>query len=195
MKRFVLMCSSIFFFVCNTTAQSTSFTRPTSIGISFLFFDYETPERIRNSSLRQVLKDDNWAQFNEMSSGLAISYFKGLHPNIDFASTISGAFADNALPGETITENAFVLEADATLQFNMLSNRYMVTPYLIAGVGASKFKKYWGAFMPLGAGIQVNFFNEAAFFVNGKYHLPVNTGTVKSHFIFSIGIAGIIGNQ
>lgn len=195
MKKLVLMFSSIFFVVCNTTAQPSSYNKPTSIGISFLFFDYETPKRISRSSLRQVLNDGNWAPFNEMSSGLAVSYFKGLHPHIDFASTISGAFADNALPGETITENAFVVEADATLQLNMLSSRYMFTPYLIAGVGASKFKDYYGAFMPLGGGVKINFFNEAAFFVNGKYHLPVNTSTVNAHFIFSLGIAGIINKN
>jgi OOP family OmpA-OmpF porin len=190
-----LMFSSIFFVVGSATAQSSASSKPTSIGISFLFFDYETPNRMRRSSFRQVLKDGDWAHLNEMSPGLAITYFKGLHPHIDFASTLSGAFADNALPGETDNENAFVVQADATLQFNMLSNRYMVTPYLIAGVGASKFKEYYGAFMPLGGGVKINFFNEAAFFVNGKYHLPVNTNTVNPHFIFSIGIAGIISKK
>lgn len=195
MKKFMLMCSSIFFVVSNAAAQTPSYSRPTSIGISFLFFDYETPDRMRSSSFRQVLKNGDWANLNEMSPGLAITYFKGLHPNIDFASTLSGAFADNALPGETNTENGFVAEVDATLQLNLLSNRYMVTPYLTAGVGASKFMDYYGAFMPLGGGIKVNFFDEAAFFINGKYHLPVSASTVRPHFIFSLGIAGIISKK
>lgn len=195
MKKFVLICSSIFFVVCHATAQTGSYPKTTSIGISFLFFDYETPDRMRRTSFRQVLKEGNWAHLNEMSPGLAITYFKSLHPHIDFASTISGAFADNALPGETVTENAFVVEGDATLQFNLLNNRYMVTPYAVAGVGASKFKSYYGAFMPLGLGVKVNFFNEAAFFLNGKYHLPVNDGTINPHFVLSLGIAGIISRK
>lgn len=195
MKKFMLMCSSIFFVVSNAAAQTPSYSRPTSIGISFLFFDYETPDRMRSSSFRQVLKNGDWANLNEMSPGLAITYFKGLHPNIDFASTLSGAFADNALPGETNTENGFVAEVDATLQLNLLSNRYMVTPYLTAGVGTSKFMDYYGAFMPLGGGIKVNFFDEAALFINGKYHLPVSASTVRPHLIFSLGIAGIISKK
>jgi hypothetical protein len=165
------------------------------MGISFLFFDYETPDRMRRSSIRQVLKNGDWAHLNEMSPGLAITYFKGLHPHIDFSSTLSGAFADNALPNEAVNENGFVLQGDATLQFNLLSNRYMVTPYLSAGVGVSKFMAYYGAFMPLGGGVKVNFFDEAAFFINGKYQLPVSAGTVRRHFVFSLGIAGIISKK
>ena len=100
---------------------------------------------------------------NEMSPGLALSYFKGLHSHIDFSATLSGAFADDAIPGENVTENGFLVEAVATLQFNLLTNRYMVTPYLAVGVGVTKYMDYYGAFMPLGGGVKVNFFDEAPF--------------------------------
>ena len=130
-----------------------------------------------------------------MSPALALSYFKGLHPKINFASTLSGAFVDDAIPGDVITDNAFLVEANATLQFNMLTNRYMVTPYLLGGVGISKFKVYYGAFMPLGGGIRVNFFDEASLFVNAAYHLPVNTRTVNRHFVYGLGIAGVINKN
>lgn len=195
MKKFVLMCSSIFFIVGTAFTQSSIASHPSSIGISFLFYDYESPQRIRSTSLRQVLKNGGWANLNEMSPGLALSYFKRLYPKVDFASTLSGAFVDEAIPGELINDNAFLMEVNATLQFNMLPNRYMVTPYLLAGVGASKYKMYYGAFMPVGGGVKVNFFDEASLFVNSSYYIPVNTRTVNRHFIYSLGIAGIISKK
>ena len=194
MKKFVLICSSIFFIVSTASAQA-SVAKPSSIGISFLFYDYESPQRIRSSSLKQVLKDGGWADINEMSPGLALSYFKNLHPKIDFVSTLSGAFVDDAMPQENFTDNSFLVEAIATLQMNMLPKRYMVTPYLVAGVGASKFKSYYGAFMPLGGGVKVNFFDEASFFINARYHVPVSAQTVKRHFVYGLGIAGIISKK
>lgn len=187
-KKLVLGVAFSFILIRGVGAQQ----RGSSIGISFLFFDYETPARIKASSLRQVLKEGEWADLQEMSPGLAITYFRQLHARVDFASTLSGAFVDNALPNQTIPDNAFLLQADATLQFNVLPQRFMVTPYLIAGVGASKFKGYFGAYMPFGTGIKVNFFDEAAFFINARYHLPVNTATVNRHFIYGLGIAGKI---
>ena len=195
MKKFVLILSSYFFVVSNASAQAGSTFRPSSIGISFLFYDYESPQRIRSTSLKQVLKDGSWANLSQMSPALAVSYFKGLHPKINFATTLSGAFVDDAMPGDVITDNAFLVEANATLQFNMLPNRYMVTPYLLGGVGISKFKVYYGAFMPLGGGIKVNFFDEASLFVNAAYHVPVNTRTVNRHFVYGLGIAGVINKN
>ena len=186
-----LVWTFAFFFILLFTA--TAQQKHTSIGISFLFYDFETPSRIRASSIRQVLKEGDWAKLSDMSPGLAITYFRPLQEKIYFVSSLTGGFVDNALPGQVITDNAFLLQADATLHLHMLPSRFIVTPYLIAGIGASKFRSYYGAFMPLGGGVRINFFDEAAFFVNARYHLPVNTATVNPHFIYGLGIAGTIG--
>lgn len=194
MKNFLLTGLLFFLMAAGALAQSGQL-KPSSLGISFVFYDFTTPERIRAASIKQVLKEDNWASLNEMSPGLALTYFKGVFPKTDLAATLSGSFADNALPNNTTNSNAFLLQAEAVLQFNMLADKYMFTPYLLGGIGASKYKSYYGAIMPLGGGMKVNFFDEAEIFLNAKYHLPVTAATVKGHFVYGLGIAGIIGKK
>jgi outer membrane protein OmpA-like peptidoglycan-associated protein len=75
----------------------------------------------------------------------------------------------------------------------MVPDRYFFTPYLQAGVGANKYSSYFGAYLPAGVGFKFNFFDEAALFVNAKYHVPITDETVRGHFVYSFGIAGVVG--
>src|SRR6188474_1749912 len=92
-----------FFLFCHSYSQDTekqSYVRRPAFGISFLFNDYATAERIRASSLSYVVANNQKAKFNEMESGIAISYFKGLNNSIDFVTTLSGSFADYPVGSE-----------------------------------------------------------------------------------------------
>lgn len=177
-------------------AQNDNYIRPTSIGVSFFFNDYTTPARIRSGSLSTVLREDQWAKFREMYPGLALSYIKGLRNHIDFTGTLAGSFARVPLPDQVDRpDEKFLLEGDASVNFKMLSDRYILTPYLIAGIGASYYDGKVGAFMPLGGGLKVNFFDEAALFITNQYRVPVTTETSNYHFFYSIGFAGVIGKR
>jgi OmpA-OmpF porin, OOP family len=169
--------------------------RPAAIGISFTLHDFATAQRIRSTSLSAVFRNEQWADFKEMSPGIAITYFKGLRKHIDFAGTLNGSFLDYPLPNKAAQGDNFLLEADASLNLKMFSEKYWFTPYLSVGVGASKYKGYWGAFLPLGGGIKVNFFDEASLFINTQYRVPVTNETSSYHFMNSIGISGVIGNK
>lgn len=194
MKKSLLTGLLFLIFASGLVAQQ-EYTRPSSIGISFVFFDFVTPDRIRQSSLKQVLKNGDWAGLNEMSPGLAITYFRGLHNRFDFAATVGGTFVDEAKPDYENGSNIFLLQADAEVQFKFLPDKNMFTPYLLSGVGMGKYKSYYSAFMPVGAGFKVNFFDEAALFVQAKYHLPVTNATINRHLVYGLGIAGIIGRK
>src|SRR5687767_2456738 len=77
-----------FFLLCHSFSQDTarkSYVRRPAYGISFLFNDYITPQRIRASSLSSVLANKQKAKFNEMETGIAITYFKGLTNHLDLA--------------------------------------------------------------------------------------------------------------
>ena len=169
--------------------------RPPAIGISFFLNDFQTATRIRTTSLSQVLSDKKWAKIKEMSPGLAITYFKGLSKHVDFAGTLGGSFVNYPMKNRTFANDNFLLEANATMNFKMVSEKYWVQPYLIAGVGVHKYRSYYGAFMPLGMGLKINFFDEAHLFITSQYRVPVTTETANYHFQNSIGIAGIIGKK
>jgi hypothetical protein len=59
-------------------------------------------------------------------------------------------------------------------------------------VGASKFKNYYAAFLPLGLGFKLNLFDEAAVFIGTQYRIPVSEAA-SYHFMYSFGISGVIG--
>jgi OmpA-OmpF porin, OOP family len=196
MKKLLASFFTIAFISQITLAQDNAI-RPPAIGVSFFFNDFTTPQRIRTGSLSGVLREHQWAKFRDMSPGAALTYFDGVQKYIDFAGTLAVSFPTVPLPNKpnSSTTDAALLEADASFNFKLLPENYWFTPYAIAGVGGSKYKSYYGAFIPLGLGFKVNLFDEAALFISSQYRVPVTTETSNYHFMTSIGIAGIIGSK
>jgi OmpA-OmpF porin, OOP family len=167
--------------------------RAPALGVSFVMNDFGTAQRIRSGSIEKVFRDKSWSKFREMAPGIALTYFKGLHSNIDLASTLAATYVNYPLRNKPAgPSDALLLELDASLNFKMFPESYWVSPYLIAGVGASKYKNYYGAILPLGGGIKVNFFDEAALFVTAQYRVGLTTETTNYHFMYNIGIAGVL---
>jgi OOP family OmpA-OmpF porin len=185
-----------FFLLCYSYSQDTekqSYIRRPALGISFLFNDYTTAQRIRASTLSSVLANKQKAKFNEMESGIAISYFKGLNNNLDLATTLAGSFADYPVGSENSIDSKLIFEGDVSINIKLLSEQYWLTPFASVGAGISKYGSYWGALIPVGLGLKLNLFDEAHFFYNTQYRIPVTTNTSNYHFMHSIGIAGVIG--
>ncbi len=86
------------------------------------------------------------------------------------------------------------MKLDVSVRGKMFSNKYVVSPYLQAGLGASMYKGTFGAFIPAGVGVQFNILNEAFLIVNSQYRIPV-TESANYHFYHSIGLAGVIGKE
>lgn len=177
-------------------AQDKEHIHQPTLSIQFLLNDFESASNIRNSSLSNALSNKQFGKIKSMSSGLAVAYSNGLSPNFDFSTTLSGSFLDYPSRNQTVLtgNDYFLLEADASIRGKMFSNKYWFTPYIQAGVGASKYKGYYGAFIPLGVGLQLNFFDEAFLLINSQYRVPV-TESANYHFYHSIGLAGNIGKK
>lgn len=173
------------------TAKSS--IRPTALGVSFILTDFTTAQRIRNGSLSKLISNHSWAKLREMGPGLALTYFKGLRPHIDFAGSLGASFVTYPIPNKTFSSDNLLLEADASANFKMFTEDYWFTPYFSLGVGASKYLGYYGAFLPVGAGVKLNLFNEASLFIASQYRIPVTSETTNYHFTYSIGVSGIIG--
>ncbi len=169
--------------------------RPAALGVSFFMNDFLTPSRIRSTSLSSVISNKQFAKFNEMTPGLAVTYFKGIRKHIDFAATLGGSFVRYPMPNKTFTNDNFLLETNASMHLKMVSEKYWVQPYLSLGIGAHKYRSYYGAFLPLGLGLKVNFFDDAHLFINSNYRVPVTTETANYHLQHSIGLAGRIGKK
>ncbi|RYZ22929.1 MAG: OmpA family protein [Chitinophagaceae bacterium] len=175
-------------------AQATpknAYKRPSALGLSIFMNDYLTANRIRTTSFNQVINNSQRARFGEMDPGIAVHYFRGLHNNIDFAGTVGGSFPHIIQKnGTTTTGNNLQLEADASAQFKLFSDRYVLTPYVTAGIGASWYDKTFDAIIPAGLGLKVNLFGEAALFTDATYRIPVTDRANNYHFVYRIGYAG-----
>jgi len=197
MKKLMVSVVALTAFAFNSLSQdttpNTNYIRPKAFAVSFILNDFQTAERIRSGSLGSVFNNKQWAKTKEMSPGIAVTYFKGLKDHVDFAATMAGSFVKFKVDDETPTSDKFLLETDASLNLKMFSDKYVFTPYINVGVGASIYDGKAGAFIPLGGGLKLNLFDEAAIFINSQYRIPVTTATSAYHFYNSIGIAGTIG--
>src|SRR5687768_2097547 len=122
MKRCLFSFLVLLFLQNTASAQehAPEYIRPSSIGISFIFNDFQTVQRIRSSSLSTVIREKQIGKIKDMSPGFAASYFKGLTNHIDFAGTLGGSFVENALANTNTSGDNFLIEADASLHLKML---------------------------------------------------------------------------
>lgn len=173
-------------------AQTNDYKKRPALGIHFFGNDFETPAKIRSTSVSTVLKDKQWAKLGDHNFGFGLNYMKGLTNHLDFSTTLGVSFLDYPIRDKAPVGDGALFEWDAMVHAKMLSDKYWVSPYLSAGLGASKFQGYYGAILPMGVGLQVNFFDEAFLLINSQYRMRV-TNTTENHFYHSIGFAGNIG--
>jgi outer membrane protein OmpA-like peptidoglycan-associated protein len=196
MKKILAVLLALSAFIPSSFGQDDEI-RPAALGISFFLNDFQTADRIRNTSLSSVLSGKKWGKFRDMSPGVAITYFKGIKKRLDFAGTLAGSFVKYPFPGHaSFGGDRFLLAADAAAHLKLVGEKYWVQPYASIGVGGHMYGgKYFGAFIPAGLGLKVNFYDDAHLFTSVQYRLPVTTGSANYHFNYSIGIAGRIGQK
>ncbi len=196
MKKLLVSLLVAVFFASTIYSQDDNYLRPAEIGVSFNMYDFTTASRIRTTSLNSVLSNKKWAKLSQMSPGLGIHYFKGLKNHIDFAGTLSGAFLNYPFPNKPdFASDRLLLALDASAQFKLTSDKYWIQPFISAGMGGHKYRSYWGAVIPLGVGVNIDFFGEGKLFINSQYRVPVTTGSANYHFFHAIGLSGRIGKK
>jgi len=180
-------------------AQSDSvcyyrYKKDPSIGIHFSLYDFNSAFLFQKIGFSQTLKGGSLTNIGDMQPGLALSFVNGLTNHLDYMVRYTGSFVDYPFPNSPGYDDEYLLSAlDFSLQEKLLSDRYWVTPYLSAGVGAFSYKGNFGAYMPLGVGIQVNFFNEAFLFVHAQYQVGVSENAAPTLY-YSLGVAGNISS-
>lgn len=160
-----------------------------SFGIHFFMNDFNTAADLRSGGLVNVLKSKEWHKTKNMTAGIAVSYIQGLNNNLDFAGTLSGSFLDYPISGKPQRyESSLLLEGAATVNLKLVTDKYFLVPFLTAGLGGSKYRGYYGAFIPVGIGAQVRIVDEVYLLLNSQYRVPI-TENASYHFYHSFGVA------
>ncbi|MBZ5856729.1 OmpA family protein [Flavihumibacter profundi] len=175
-------------------AQPYEYLKRPAVGIHLFAVDFATPQKIKNSSLNDVLKNHEWTKPGDMNYGLAFNYMRGLTNHFDFSTSMGLTFVEYPIKGKSQSYSNALIEWDAMAFAKMFSDKHLISPYLSAGIGASEWSGYWGAIIPVGVGMQVNISNEAFVLINSQYRIGV-TPTTSDHFYHSIGIAGNVGKK
>ena len=190
MKKIILACISASLFL-TAFAQNEYKKRPT-LAVHFGLTDFKTAADLRSAGLASVMEAKEWYKTKSMSSGIGISYLQGITNNIDFAGTVTGSFLSYPINGKPLdVSSKLLLEAAATANLKLLPDNYCVSPFVTAGVGASKYKGYYAAFIPVGVGAQIKLFDGLFILANSQYRIPV-TENASYHFYHSIGIAAAL---
>ncbi len=171
-------------------ANAQEYKKNPTIGVHIVLNDFKTAAQLRTSGLSDVLNTKQYKNTSRMNAGIGVSYLKGICEQLDFAASLSGSFVDYPVPDVVSNGNPdFLLEATATANLKLVSDKYWFVPFLTAGLGASKYKGYYGALIPVGLGLQVRLGSDTYILVNSQYRMPVTNNTVAYHFTHSLGIA------
>ncbi len=174
-------------------AQDNDYIKQPILGVNFFFNDFNGAGYFNKYGLNRAIRDKQLNQFKNMSPGLAINFLNGISKHLDLSASLAGSFLDYPIANKgSFGNDNLLLEGDVSVNAKMLTDKYWVTPYLSAGIGASKYKGYYGAIVPLGVGLQTNFYDEAFVFINAQYRMSITENTTN-HLYYSIGIAGSLG--
>lgn len=194
MKKLAFSLLVLNAYVSASLAQD-NYIKPPTLGIQFFFNDFKGASYIKNNGLSLALRDKQLGQFKSMTPGIAINFLNGISNHFDLSANLAGSFLAYPIPNHAaFSSDKLLLEGDFSIHGKMFSDRYVVSPYLSAGVGASKYTGYYGAFVPLGVGLQVSLFDEAFLLVNSQYRVGI-TDNVANHLYHSIGFAGTVGKK
>lgn len=194
MKKILLLLITLIYFV-SSFSQKPDYKKGHAIGFSFFLNDFKTASDIRNNGIVSVFKVHDFFKTSRMNPGLSINYLSGLSNHVDFIATLGGSLGDFPIQnGASSGKSNFLLESTAGLNLKLLTDHYIVVPFIDLGVGASKYKKSYAAFIPIGVGLQVNIANKVYLIVNSQYRVGI-TENASYHLYHSFGIASTISGK
>ena len=185
MKKILL--STLALLIISVSFGQDEYKKLPSLGIHFIYHDFKTADDLRKMGLTDLIRDNQYLKFGRMQPGLAISYSEGITEHVDFSVNLAGSFLDYPFEEDQKRSTNFLLEGTGTANIKLLNDKYIFNPFITAGIGASKFSGYFGAFIPVGVGLQIKPFKETFIVLNSQYRVPVTTN-VSYHFFHSIGI-------
>jgi outer membrane protein OmpA-like peptidoglycan-associated protein len=194
MKRIlcIFFLSSLFL---QLPAQVTSVKKPSTLVFHIFYNDFQTAQKIKASSVSNVLDNNQWSKIGDMQMGFGFNYLKGISKKIDAVATLDGSSTDYLFKnGTTNGSSQFLLDANAALNLKLLADHHKVVPYLTSGAGFSSYKGKTGFYIPTGMGIQFKLADEAFILTNLQYKFALS-GDVNDHFYYSVGIGTPISKK
>jgi len=166
-----------------------------SIGLHFFYNDVETAQRINATSLSDVLKNGNWNKANNMEGGFGLDYLQGLTSYIDLIGTFNGSWADYLQSSGTYYGSSnFLLDVSAGAHFKLLTDKSVVSPFLLLKANYQKYKALNGFSVAPGVGFQISLWNEAFVLTTLEYRKSLSS-SISNQLYYSVGFATNFGKS
>jgi OmpA-OmpF porin, OOP family len=161
-------------------------------GLHFNMQDFNAPLGIKDPITGKV-----YSTFKDMTKGFSLSYWKGLTSRLDVAVKLNGSFRDyRAIRTGLTNKTEFGAELEPTLNFRIFPDKALFNPFLTAGIGGGYYTNKIGAYVPAGAGLQVNFNSLTYMFLQAQYRWDITKKTaVGDNLFYSVGFAQNIGKE
>ena len=162
------------------------------IGLHFNLADFNAPTGIKDPISGKV-----YQKVSEMDKGLSISFWKGITNKIDFCLKANAMFKDyQAIYYNNPAKGTEVgVELEPTINIRPMSDKALIAPFLTAGVGGGYYTSHFGAYIPVGVGIQLNLQSVTYFFLQAQYKFTMSKKTLGDNLFYSLGVAENIGRE
>jgi OOP family OmpA-OmpF porin len=129
--------------ICAASFAQNDNRKLPSLGIHFVLNDFVTAAEFRANGLSNVLRDKQFSKIKRMAPGLAISYLQGVSKHVDFGASLTGSFVDYDVANSQnlAKREQLLLEAAATANVKLLSDKYALSPFITAGIGAHSYRR------------------------------------------------------
>ena len=197
MKKTILSIAALCMMAGSFAQTTTPIKRDPSFGIGFFLKDFPTAQNIKTTSFGKVISNGNYAKIADMNLGLSASYYQGITNHIDFKAMLGGCFTKYGSDSATYqaTTEQLLLDLNARVNFKLLTDRYIINPYLTTGLGLSNFNT--STFMTsadAGAGFEVNIGKGAFLYIEAAYKFKLSGGA-QDNLNYSLGYAAPISKK
>ncbi|MBS1513183.1 MAG: OmpA family protein [Bacteroidetes bacterium] len=163
----------------------------TVVGIHFNLADFNAPTGIKNPMTGKV-----YSSIRDMSKGMSFSYWKGLTNKIDYSVKLNAMFHDYRLEKVGLSDKTEIgLELEPTINIRPVKDDAKLAPFLTTGAGLGYYTGKFGAYVPAGVGLQLNWSGLTYMFLQAQYKFTLTKDVLDDHLFYSIGFAENIGKK
>lgn len=185
MKNKLKLVLAFAFFCTMGYAQKPTGIKGSLIGIHFDLADFQGPIQLKNNATGR-----GYSSIKNMDKGFSVSYWKGLNKKIDFSIKANAIFRDYAgIYRGILNKTELGIELEPTINVRPYTDASRIAPFLTVGVGGGLYGGKFGAYAPIGGGVQVNIQNVSYIFIQSQYKYTLTNKILGDHLFYSIGFA------
>jgi OmpA-OmpF porin, OOP family len=193
MKQKLTLLMAVAIFCTNAIAQQnwSAAKKGTLAGVHFNMADFNGPTGIKSPLTGKV-----YSPIRDMSKGISFSYWKGLTSKIDFSTKLNAMFHNyNLIHNGLSNKTEIGLELEPTINIRPVNDNAKLAPFLTTGVGVGYYTGNFGAYVPAGVGLQLNWSSVTYMFIQAQYKFALTKDVVDDNLFYSIGLAQNISKE